>query len=303
MTAVLRLRAISAMTNGWSGVNPSVAAANTETSPDSWFDANKYLGRKGHRYLSLPMKYVLATARQIEGHIVGGAEAGLFLGTASADAEHRRRVMRGLNGDADELPGSVSATGASVHGPAGVLARVYGINGPVITFTGGDDSALICLWQAAIAAKRGKARNCLVGQVEHGDHKSRDGAVIWALDCLAVDGALAEITVESWTRPGSQLFDALSRLIASDQGPLHLITHQDNAQSDLVREIAATRRTGPPIKFLCDAGNARSIPPDMHLFSLLSLSILNKESGRILILSRNGHLFSLSVNMKGNANA
>ncbi|SOH94986.1 hypothetical protein SAMN06273572_1077 [Monaibacterium marinum] len=299
MTApVLHIRAVSAMTPGWMGVNGGIPAAPV---PDmgTWFDATAHLGRKGHRYLSHPTKYALAAAQRIGDAIRGGADAALYLGTGSADTEHRRQIVRGLNGCPDVLPGAASAPSASVNGPAGTLARIFGITGPVMTLTGGDDSALICLWQAATAMARGDVGACVIGQVEHVPG-SADGAVLWSLDLEHGDSAVAEIVFDGWSRLQGDADTALLREIAAIAGEVTLIAADTPQLRALIRPLQHARCA---FEFMPASTLSDVLIADMHLFSLLTLAILNGTGGSILILSGNGHLFKLSCKPRGLNNA
>lgn len=301
MIGAMQLGAVSSICRGWEGVNLPDRA---DRAGVQWFDPAAHLGRRGHRFVAEPVKYTLAAAQQIADRIFGGPVSGLYLGTASGDTAHRLLVMTGLREDADALPGAASAPGASVNSPAGALARKYRVHGPVITLTGGDDSGLVCLWQAASAMARGEVRDCLVGQVEHVPHlDGESGAVLWSLTApgAVADNAagIADVTFERWVRlsPGDP--GALPRCLAAIDGPATLIAH-DFAP---VAEALATRARAPRdiggIDFMSTDCLNGAVAPDMQLFSLLSLAILTGSEGRILVLSRRGHLFSLNVKHKG----
>lgn len=303
----LDLDAVSSVCRGWEGVNNATRIA---LPAGPWFDAVAHLGRRGHRYMTDAARLVLAAARQIARQdgpgIAGGAEAGLYLGTASADMAYRRQVIIGLRGNESLLPGAASAPSASVNSPAGVLARIYGVNGPVMTLTGGDDSGLIGLWQAASAIARSEVAACLAGQVETDGTKGYDdGTVLWRLSApsarTTAHPPLARIVFDGFERDArddkvwfANRFAAPER--AKDwQGPFTLIAHGDQQFATLVDSVNRDRANS--ITFLSAQQRCDALAPDMHLFSLLSLSILNGITGRILIRSRRGHVFNLNVSV------
>ena len=300
MSATMTLCAISSVCRGWEGVNletPNRAAATP------WFNAQAYLGKRGHRFLSSSAKLVLAAARQIQDRIRGGTQSGLYLGTASADTGHRARTIASLHNDPDGLPGAASAPQASANGPAGTLAKTYGVNGPVMTLSGGDDSGLVCLWQAAAAMGRGEISACVVGQVEDQPQDETLGAVLWSLARDAEDASnasVARLSFDGWQRLPHGDFTALEQLADCTLGPVTLIAHE---QPDVAELVSHLQTRCPDFEFISGVGVQPLISPDMHLFSLLSLAILTGCEGRILILSRKGHLFSLTMNPNGADNA
>ena len=301
----LDLDAVSSVCRGWEGVNRPTRAP-LPAAP--WFDAVMHLGRRGHRYMTEAARLSLAASRQIAAEdgpgIPGGTEAGLYLGTASADTAYRRQVMTGLCEDETQLPGAASAPGASANGPAGLLARSYGVQGPVMTLTGGDDSGLIALWQAASAMARAEVLACLVGQVEAGDTGQHDdGAVLWRLSAPGERSGgtnpLARIAFDGFTRDPrddetwfSDRF-GVPRQDDEPQEPVKLIAHGSPQLADLVKTVNRGRQH--PITFLSAQQHCDALAPDMHLFSLLSLAILNGVTGRIIVRSRRGHVFNLNV--------
>lgn len=294
----LHIRAMSALTPVWAGINTALLSG-TSVPEEEWFDATVYLGRKGHRYLSKATKYALAAACNMDGLIDGGLRSGLYLGTASADTEHRRQILQGLEDGEKMLPGPACAPSASVNGPAGALARTFGINGPVMTLTGGDDSGLICLWQAAMGMSRGATDTCIVGQVEH-IQNAPDGAVLWSLTRECEDNSLAEIHFDGFSRLRGNIADKLTSEILRVNSHVTLIAAETPDIEDFIKSI---KLSNPFFQYMPADTLHSMLCPDMHLFSLLSLAILNGTEGCILILSRYGHLFKLTCKSKRITNA
>lgn len=216
--------------------------------------------------------------------------------------------MRGIRLDQSVLPGAASAPGASANGPAGAVARHYKVYGPVMTLTGGDDSGLVCLWQAASAMGRGEVSDCLIGQVEAVTGAAQeDGALLWSLrtqGAAQAGGApLSDVTFHAWQRLAPGDLDALREKIHETPGRVILIARATPALTAMAEAIQRDVKTPIDFEFLSTDRLSGVVAPDMQLFSLLTLSILNGSEGRILILSQSGHLFSLTVKPKGTDNA
>lgn len=297
MNAAMTLCAISSVCPGWEGVNLAQPLPRLQ---QDWFDAQQHLGKRGHRFLSIATKLALAAAQQFNPSIKGGPAIGLYLGTASADTRHRVRTVQALRRDPIALPGAASAPQASANSLAGTLARKFGITGPVMTLTGGDDSGLIGLWQAASAMARGEISGCVVGQVEDTVQDPAAGAILWSLTREPQAHGVTCLEFCGWKRlPDEGRFEALADLIGQINGPVTLISQPTAQLGELARQLRNTRSAGSEIEFISGEPAESALAPDMYLFGLLSLEILDGRQGCILILSRHGHLFILTVKPKG----
>jgi len=300
MTAALHLRSISAVSAKWSGVN--VAEPEGEARVD-WFDANTHLGRKGHRYYSPPTKYALSAILQAP-DFSGGTASGIYLGSSSADTEHRRSIASKLGDNDDDLPGAASALSASLSAPAGTIAKRYAVHGPVVTLAGGDDSALVCLWSAANAARRGEISLACIGQVEHQPGvDASDGAVVWLATTEDDEDAVATVAVNGWAPfdPGDT--GALLEAIKGGDGPVTILSALGESQDEALACALLNEFDQERFEIVSTQEIEDLVAEDLRPFSLLSLLILKGIGGSILVLSGNGHLFNLTVTSKRKSHA
>ncbi|MEL6677949.1 MAG: hypothetical protein AAFQ51_04515 [Pseudomonadota bacterium] len=294
MTAALHIRAVSTIAAGWSGVN--LADPAPATADPAWFDATAYLGRKGHRYLSTPTKYTMAAMQQSRAGFDGGQKAGVYIGSSSADTEHRRSIVQKLGQDADDLPGAASALSASLSAPAGCIAKRYAVHGPVVTVAGGDDTALVCLWSAAVAAARGEISSICIGQVEHQpDDDASDGAIIWLASTDTDQDALATLTINGWQRLNATGYGEVVRLAESLPAPVTILSARDTPANEEIAHTLSENHSGKPIQLISTNDIEDLTVKDLRPFSLLTLMILQNYEGSILVLSESGHLFNLTI--------
>ena len=280
---------IAAIHDGCCGPDP--IGFGPGTGDANWFDPAAYLGKRGWKYTSEPVRYVLSAAGMLPATDGDGSENGIFIGTGSADLEHRRSLASELQSPECILPGAASAPNASVNMPAGALAKKLGAKGPVFTMTGGDEAPLVSLWVALAALARGEIRHCVVGQVEHdASQPAHGGAVLWQLG-PSDTGLGVEIAAGTWSR---DLGD-----IAELTGPVTLIAGDGPMRDGAIAVMSANN-----IEFteFADPGVSETVLDGMVLFSLLSLTVTRRIGGSILVLSGNGQFFTIHQQPKGNPN-
>lgn len=297
MTGAIHIRSISSVSEHWSGVN----AAETSICDHkrNWFDAVTFLGRKGHKFLSTPTKYMLSAFKQSENFFDGGNLSGIYIGSSSADTEHRKAITSNLRCNADELPGAASALSASLNASASCIAKLHGVRGPVLTLAGGDDTGLICLWSAAIAAARGEIASICIGQVEHQPHElASDGAVVWLASSEDCDDVIAKLEVEEWKRFDPDNLDTLITAVRDCTGPVTVLSAYAPTINAEIQEKFREERPEVEVDLISTRNIEGLIVKDLRPFSMLSLMILRNFEGRLLVLSENGHLFKLKLTKK-----
>jgi hypothetical protein len=258
---------------------------------ENWFDPTKYLGKKGYKYYSEPVKYALAACNSLTlCNAVDETKRGVFIGSNSMDLNIREQVLNHI--DAQDMIGAPLAPNGSANIATGILAQKYSFKGPGYTFTGPEDSALMALWQAHKCLKSGEIHTAIVGQVEHNRYKQKSsGAILWLLSVnsekkgLQIDNLFRKRWVpELGLLPNIQLTDFNSKV--------YIIGHNSKVLTLLTEKL---ERSGQCYSRIWYEYVDQALCQDLHLYSMLSLLALKKVCGVVFIVSSNGHIFNFKL--------
>jgi hypothetical protein len=256
---------------------------------DNWFDATKYLGRKGHRYYSQPVKLTLAAASRLNIGTTYGQRAGVFMATDTADREVRSAMYRNLSGLSDENISPAFAPNSSVNMAAGCLTEKYSIHGPSFTFTGRDGTACIALWRALMELKRNDIDMALVGQVEYLKNELvKSGALLWKLSNRKTSETLLTIEYKGWTRWLPVFKNEINLKFNDTQHNIYLIGNMDLITEKI---ISVLDKMNKPFEYFNDTLIKQRLLPQMYPFCLLSLAALKRASATVFLVFDKGHIF------------
>jgi len=317
--------AISAV--GW--VSPAfhdwvafLAPADARRLPEGeWFYPERYLGKRGHKYLSHPSKVLLAaSARALDA--VGDlacydrSRFGVVVGTTRADYWVRKdfdRVIR--EAGADELS-APEAPNASISLPASHVAMRHLLMGPNLTLTNPYTAGAEGLHTARRLLVRGLADITLCGATEDNRPVAGDSAApsvgsacLFLLEHPArvterggrILALLSESSLHLVGDPGtgvpcSSLRDAIEHyVLTAGGGPkrLWIIGHSAQATSQLSRAVAAEGRltvhSVPPPYPVLDRNDA--VLPLLQLTWLLA----NGRAGVVAIMGPHGQIVLLTL--------
>lgn len=260
-----------------------------------WFNPNDYLGRKGHRYYSTPIKQILSAGSCLDRNTSSekANKSGVFIGTSTVDLDARRAITENFRTQNDTLVGAASAPNCSVNIAASVLAEKFGFTGQCFTFTGGEDSSLFALWKAINSIENGKLSRCIVGQVEHTkDEPAKSGAILWDLDNSSKEDNLL-IRTASVCR--SNHFSVQSLNICKADEIIYFIGRDSDCTNLVTQNLM---QNGINYERIWNSTIASTITNDMQLFANLSLLARDRVYGHILIVSDKGHIFHLNLSTK-----
>ena len=256
---------------------------------DDWFDATKYLGKKGHRYYSEPVKYTLAAASRLDIDASYGERAGVFMATDTADREVRSAMYRNLSEVSNEIISPAFAPNSSVNMPAGCLTEKYRIHGPSFTFTGREGTACIALWRALRELKRKEIDMALVGQVEYlKNEPSKSGALLWKLSNRKTPETSLTIEYKGWKRWLPDFENEIDLKLYDTQHNLYLIGNKNVITDRVISLLGQMNRS---FEYFNNTALKQRILPTMYLFYLLSLLALSGASATVFLVSDKGQIF------------
>ncbi len=269
---------------------------NTSATSD-WFDAVSYLGKKGHRYYSEPVKYTLAAARSLElaSHAPNenGWNYAVFMATNSADRAIRQQVAHDLATPGKTMLGAAGAPNLSVNIPASYLSMKYQCHKPCFTYTGPGDSVFFALWQALCLMRKKQADSALVGQVEYCDGSAeKSGALLWELSTINDKTALSRIELFYCTRGVEGLKGHIDLNSPGGDEPVCLIGQKSSALNTVGTYLSENDQ---PVEWIHDRRLEQFLLPDLFLYSSLSFLIARKTNFRALVVSNFGHIFYIKL--------
>jgi hypothetical protein len=266
-----------------------LSSETNQANHSDWFDAKEYLGKKGHRYYSEPVKYALAAAKQLDMRTLNGEKVGVFLATDTADREVRTDIYRNISRAAIGIVSPAFAPNSSVNMAASSLAEKYGIHGPNFTLTGDEGSACIALWRAIHQLRRKEIEMALVGQVEYlKNEAARSGALLWRISNTPSSKTLLTIKYKSWSRWLPHFEKDINFVLEGGRHNIYLIGSNNQTTSKVMSLLGAMNRT---IVHIGSAMYARHILPSMHLFYSLSILALQQIDASVFLVSDKGHIF------------
>lgn len=289
------LKSIACITGPYSGTDLT-EKINTSATPD-WFDAVSYLGKKGHRYYSEPVKYTLAAATLLEPAQEvpdeNKKDHAVFMATNSADRAIREQITHDLKTRGNAMVGAAYAPNCSVNTPASHLSIKYGYHKPCFTHTGPRDAAFFSLWQAVDLMGKMQADSALVGQVEYCSRSvEKSGAVLWELSMIYDKTALSCIESFHCTRGIEGMRGRIDPNLPGREETVYLIGREGSA---LNRVKAHLSENNQPVEWVHNQQLEQCLLPDFFLYSSLSFLIAQKADFSALIVSDSGHIFYLKL--------
>ena len=271
----------------------SASYARTNAHPD-WFDPSEHLGKKGHRYLSQPIKYVLSAAKAFETNFTAyqSRECGVFIGTNSVDIDTRRQISNKLNCGEDPV-GAASAPNCSVNIAASILAEKLKFHGSCFTFTGGEDCALFAFWKAVKSLSSKHLNRAVIGQVEsHSNFPLQSGAILWDLSSREGESSqeINDMNVNRWASCRTDLFPML------ETGEMIYFIGRDGNLTAEFSQYLANKKVH--LERIWNTTVSQSISQNMQLFANISLLIQSRAEGRIFIMSNSGHIFHFKLSTR-----
>ncbi len=294
----IHINAISFVTGAYSGINSPEKLNKADKA--NWFDSTAWLGKKGHRYHSEPVKYASAAAKQLNLAEKIAHSSAVFIGTDSIDLMVRKKIALRLSNQSNQsndIIGAAFAPNCSVNIAAGQLSAKYNLHGANYTFTGADASC-IALWQAFHALQRGEISSALVGQVEYKEEQvDRSGAVLWHLSDQKTSAEQISIELLQWQRwlpEYGTTFDFIVPAVPNKQGPdtIYVVGQQSVITDELIKQLAQHHDL---IERINIPAFAEELLPSMRLFSTLSYIVLKKVRGTVLLVSDKGHIFNFNL--------
>ena len=290
----IHINAISFVAGVFSGV--TLPEKITKSPREDWFDPTIYLGKKGHRYFSVPVKYALSAAEQLNLSELAEHPAAVFLGTNTVDFSVRKNIALALSNQSIDNIGAAFAPNCSVNIAAGQLSAKYKLRGASYTYTGADASC-IALWQALHDLQQGKISSALVGQVEYTDQQlSNSGAILWHITNKKTCNEQLSIEVVQWQRwlPEYETNFNLIKPINNNQQQhiIYIVSQHSSVADQLTKQLAQHHDL---IERINIPAFAQELLPSMWLFSTLSFIVLKKVRGTVLLVSDNGHIFNFNL--------
>jgi 3-oxoacyl-[acyl-carrier-protein] synthase II len=149
------------------------AATPAEPEPgDSWFDAARYLGPRGFKYLPPATRYMLAAAGvaltdagATDGHY-GPEDKGVVVGSNFAVAALHDAMDRTILQQGADAISPMEAANFSINLAASHVSMKYGCKGFNICLTSGIVAGLEAVMIGAQALRRGRARLVVAGATE-----------------------------------------------------------------------------------------------------------------------------------------
>ncbi len=187
--------------NHWECFTDPLMQARSSVS-DSWFDANHYLGKRGHKYLSNASRYLLAAAGRAVGTVDDRHKdlkdrTGIVVGTNEADYWVRREVNRIVLSQGANALNAIEAPNTAVNLPASHVAMRFGYTGPNMTLTNPHLAGLESIYVADRLLRRHRLAAVMAGAVEdslESDHVNGGAAVLFLENSREASGpALATI--------------------------------------------------------------------------------------------------------------
>lgn len=320
---------VGPMCPGAVSVPELLAAAPEREAPDEgWFDAPRFLGAKGYKYLTAPTRYLLAAAAQ------AFADAGLrdgdyppegkgvFVGTNFGAHRTLEDMDRVILGEGSEALQPMNAPNFSVNIPSSQLSIKHKLQAFNITLTAAMVAGAQAVILGAAAIRAGRAQLVVAGAAE--DTPTDVAGLIGA---PFVTGAACALTLESAegarrrgareyaqigesallfanpTRPGSagaladRIDGALLRMLPVNSGPVPVAVAAGGsplgrAVSEIVRASLERRGIGvEPASFVGASGAFLTASP------LLQLGGLAAGPGRGLLVAAGpqGHVALLAL--------
>lgn len=139
-----------------------------------WFDADQYLGKRGHKYCTEPTRYLLAAvkgalddAQMSDGHHQP-IQTGIVVGTnyATWEVTHHLDSALKTGGSAEVQP--MEAPCFSINIPASEASKRYGFQAFCLTLTSPVVAGLQALVVAVQSLKMGRANMVVASATEHG---------------------------------------------------------------------------------------------------------------------------------------
>lgn len=288
---------VSYVTGAYEGIVPPVELLMGRGN--NWFDAEKYLGKRGHRYFSESVKYTLAASMGLTAINLEGNKAGVFIGTNSVDRTTRKELYCQISEVNDQVIGAAYAPNCSVNIAAGAVAQKYRLKGPSFTFTGGGDASLMALWKAQKLLQSGNITSALIGQVEsYREQQVGSGSIMWHLSGTKVKNSevnsLAAVCRRRWV-PGLNMFP--DPMLPSQGTPIYVIGKK--GEEILERFIKNLEQTSTCYKHVWNESVDQVVCADMRLFTILSMFVMKPVSGSVFVVSGNGHIFNFKLNNCG----
>lgn len=308
------------------------AGPEREAPDEGWFDAPRFLGAKGYKYLTAPTRYLLAATAQ------AFADAGLrdgdyppegkgvFVGTNFAAHRTLEDMDRDILEEGADALQPMNAPNFSVNIPSSQLSIKHKLQAFNITLTAAMVAGLQAVHLGAEAIRAGRARLVVAGATE-----DTPTAVAGLLGAPFVTGAACALTLESAEgarrrgareyaqigesflflanpmRPTSQdalaarLDGALRRMVPVADGPVAVAVAPggsplSRAASEMVRASLERRGIGvAPASFVGASGAFITASPVLQLAGLAA----GPGRGLLVATSPQGHVALLAIENGG----
>ncbi|HYS41834.1 MAG TPA: beta-ketoacyl synthase N-terminal-like domain-containing protein, partial [Pseudonocardiaceae bacterium] len=147
-----------------------VAGRDTGPPPGDWFDAVWHLGRRGWKYQSPAVRYLVAATRlAVTGDELAGIEppaGAVSIGTHDSVGRLHRQFDDALRAEGIRGLSPAELPGFSVNTPASHLAIAYDLHGFCLTLTNPLTAGIEALLHGAAAIRAGTVTRVLAGATE-----------------------------------------------------------------------------------------------------------------------------------------